>query len=79
MLDGPIRATCLNTMVYERPHVSACMQLLLGCFGPTQANSPNITVHEMGPFKGVRTRAFRLLWANLTSLAWPRYFHHGPM
>jgi len=37
------------------------MQLLSGCFGPTQANSPNITVHEMGPFEGMRTRAFRLL------------------
>jgi len=79
VLDGPIRATCLNTMVYERAHVRAFMELLSGCFGPTQANSPNITVHEMGPFEGLRMRAFSLIWANLTSPAQPRYSHHGPM
>jgi len=79
VLDGPIRATCLSIMVYERAHASACMELLSGCFGPTRANSPNITVHEMGPFEGLRTRAFSLIWANSTSPAWPRYSHHGPM
>jgi len=79
MPDGPIRATCLNTMVYKRAHASACMQLLLGCFGPTQANSPNITMHEMGPFEGLSARVFRLFWANLILSAWPRYSHHGPM
>ena len=77
--DGPIQATCLNTMVYKRAHASACMQLLLGCFGPTRANSPNITVYEMGPFKGLSARVFRLFWANSILSAWPRYSHHGPM
>jgi len=49
-LDGPIRATCLNIMVYERAHASTCMELLSGCYGPTRANSPNITVHATRSF-----------------------------
>jgi len=36
VLDGPIRATCPNSMVHERAmQASGCMQLLSGCFGPT--------------------------------------------
>ena len=80
VLDRPIQATCPNSMVHKRAmQASGCMQLLSGCFGPTQANSPNITVHEMGPFEGLRTRVFSLIWANSTSPARPRYSHHGPM
>jgi len=60
-------------------HASACAHLYSGCCGPMQANNPNITVHEMGPFGGLEKRAFRLLWPNSTSSARSQYSHHGPM
>jgi len=44
-----------------------------------QANNPNITVHEMGPFGGLKKGAFRQLWPNSTSSARSRYSHCGPM
>ncbi len=37
--------------------------------GPMRASCPNITVHEMGPCKGLGTRASRPLWANSSSSA----------
>src|SRR6266581_4654684 len=46
--------------------------------GLMRANCPNITVHEMGPCEGMRTRASRPLWANPSSSAIPVHSHRGP-
>jgi len=60
-------------------HASACTHLYSGCCRPMQANNPNITVHKMGPFGGLKKRAFRLLWPNSTSSAGSQYSYRGPM
>src|SRR5260221_50259 len=46
--------------------------------GPMRASCPNITVHEMGPYKGLGTRASRPLWANSSSSARSVHSLHGP-
>src|SRR5712691_5168038 len=46
--------------------------------GPMRASCPNITVHEMGPCKGLGTRASRPLWANSSSSARSVHSLHGP-
>src|SRR5260221_3837354 len=52
----------------------------VGCVldGPMRASCPNITVHEMGPCKGLGTRASRPLWANSSSSARSVHSLHGP-
>jgi len=40
-------------------HMSACTQLLSGCCGPVQADSPNITANEMGPWEGIKHKSFQ--------------------
>src|SRR5260221_239994 len=46
--------------------------------GPMRASCPNIMVHEMGPYKGLGTRASRPLWANSSSSARSVHSLHGP-
>jgi len=40
-------------------HISACTQLLSGCCGPVQADSPNITANEMGPWEDIKHKSFQ--------------------
>jgi len=87
VLDGPMRANCLNITMHE---MGACAGGPPGLCGQTRAhrqcaldglmraNCPNITVHEMGPCEGMRTRASRPLWANPSSSAIPVHSHRGP-
>src|SRR5258707_6833630 len=67
-------ASCKLCGPMQQSRMAACCVL----DGPMRANCPNIMVHEMGPCKGLGTRASRPLWANSSSSARSVHSHHGP-